>query len=295
MPATFTDQFFPIDPFSPPPAGTPMVFSLLTFTDQNDDNEVGTANDDSVGGIDITSSFPGDTVTVNVPGVGNITYTGITFYLADGTQQFTPTDGQILQNGALVAATFVTTQGPLNIADLGPPCFVSGTRIRTPKGDVAIETLKEGDMVCTLDRGPQPVIWHGQSTVCGLGRDAPVRISKGYLGNYRTMLVSPQHRILVSGWRVQLMFARDEILAPAIKLVNGTSVCQRPQRLVTYHHLAFEAHEIICGDGAWSESFFMEGLHKAQCDRSVTPSAEGRETARTVVQSRDVGLLSQAT
>jgi len=75
-PVTFTDQFFTIDPFAPPPFGTPLNFSLFDLIDQNDDGDIDQFNGDSVNGQDVTGSFPGDTVTVNVPGVGNITYTG---------------------------------------------------------------------------------------------------------------------------------------------------------------------------------------------------------------------------
>lgn len=65
-----------------------MNFSVFDLVDNNDDGETN-APDDPVGytvnGFDVTSSWPGDTVTIDVPGVGNITYTGITFYLSDGT------------------------------------------------------------------------------------------------------------------------------------------------------------------------------------------------------------------
>jgi Ca2+-binding RTX toxin-like protein len=41
----------------------------------------------------------------------------------------------------------------------GIPCFTTGTMIRTPHGDVRIEELAIGDLVCTLDNGPQPLRW----------------------------------------------------------------------------------------------------------------------------------------
>ena len=95
MATSYTDQFFTIDPYNPPPAGTAMNFTRLTLIDQNDDDDFDRLDNDSVDGFDITSSWPGDTVTVDVPGVGFVTYTGVTFYLSDGRQVFTPNDGQI--------------------------------------------------------------------------------------------------------------------------------------------------------------------------------------------------------
>ncbi|MBL9056263.1 MAG: Hint domain-containing protein, partial [Rhodobacteraceae bacterium] len=40
-------------------------------------------------------------------------------------------------------------------------CFLRGTRITTPDGPRAIEDLAEGDLVTTLDHGPQPIRWIG--------------------------------------------------------------------------------------------------------------------------------------
>ncbi len=45
------------------------------------------------------------------------------------------------------------------------PCFVAGTLIRTPDGDVPIESLRPGDLVLTLDDGPQPLRWVGSRVV----------------------------------------------------------------------------------------------------------------------------------
>ena len=126
MPTNYTDQFYTFDPANPPPPGTSVTFVLYTLRDQNDDGDVDRFNNDRVNGSDVVNSYPGDTVTINVGGV-NVTYTGITFYLANGQRVFTPTDGQVLQNGTFVSATFVTTQGPVAVpTELGPACFTPG-------------------------------------------------------------------------------------------------------------------------------------------------------------------------
>ena len=74
MPQSFTDQFYLFDPANPPPPGTAVTWTNLVLTDQNDDNDFDRFNNDRVNGSDITASFRGDTVTINVPGVGNVTY-----------------------------------------------------------------------------------------------------------------------------------------------------------------------------------------------------------------------------
>lgn len=302
MPTSFTDQFFTIDPYSPPPAGTAMNFSLYTLIDQNDDGDIDRFNNDSVNGLDVTSSWPGDTVTINVPGVGNITYTGTTFYLADGTQVFTPTDGQVLQNGTLVSASGVTTQGPLITAtDLGPACFVQGTMIRTTRGDAPVEILKVGDLIETLDHGPQPIRWIGCSPTDASGDNAPIVFKPGAIGNDTELSVSPQHRVLVQGWQAELYFGEAEVLVPAKHLLNGRDVVQEMAEKVVYFHLLFDTHEVITSNGVLSESFFPGDQILFQ-DRAVCaelfrlfPELENglafRKTARSTVKSREANVL----
>ena len=47
----------------------------------------------------------------------------------------------------------------------GVPCFTAGTCIRTPRGEVPVETLKLGDQVLTLDNGPQEIRWIGKRSL----------------------------------------------------------------------------------------------------------------------------------
>ncbi|MEX0366929.1 MAG: Hint domain-containing protein [Ruegeria sp.] len=257
MPTTFTDQFFLMDPAAPPPVGTLLTVSKLDLVDQNDDGDIDRFNNDTVNGQDVTRSWPGDTVTINVAGVGNVTYTGTTFYLADGSRVFTPTDGQVLQSGTLVSTTFVTSQGPLDTAtDLGPPCFTPGTMILTPDGERLIESLVPGDMVETADHGCQRILWIGKTKVPAEGKLAPIRFEAGVLGLTRPTLVSPQHRMLIDDWRANYFFGFGEVLVPAHSLVNGTSVTQVEGGEVEYIHLLFSRHEVIFANGAKTESYY---------------------------------------
>lgn len=256
MPTSYTDQFLLMDPAVPPAVGTTLTPTSYDLVDQNDDDDIDRFNGDTVNGVDVTDSWPGDTVTLDVPGVGQVTYTGTTFYLDDGSRVFTPTDGQVLQAGDFVSATFVTSQGPLDVDDLGPPCFVSGSKLATPQGQRAIEDLKVGDVVFTADHGPQAIRWAGRRTVPGQGDFAPIRFAPGALGNKRELLVSAQHRMLVSGWRAQMYFGEDEVLIAAKHLVNHETVHVQPMRLVTYHHILFDQHEVVFAEGVPSESFY---------------------------------------
>jgi hypothetical protein len=165
MPTSYTDQFYYIDHYSPPPNGTVMNFVTLNMTDQSNDSDLDAFDGDSVHGLDIQSSWPGDMVQIDLGGGSFVTYAGTTFYLSDGSQVFTPTDGQILENWTLVDARGVTTQGPLDVNDLGPPCFAAGIMIETKCGKTPVEQIQVGNLVRTLDHGLQPVQWRGSPGV----------------------------------------------------------------------------------------------------------------------------------
>lgn len=137
------------------------------------------------------------------------------------------------------------------------PCFAAGTLIEAEGGPRPAETLKEGDLVLTADNGLQPIRWIGRRRVSGLDRLAPILIKAGALGNYRDLLVSPQHRMLVQDWRTQIYFAAPQVLVAAKHLVNGRTIIPAPRQQITYVHMAFDRHEIIFAEGCPSESLFL--------------------------------------
>lgn len=133
-------------------------------------------------------------------------------------------------------------------------CFTPGTRITTPDGPRVIDTLCTGDLVQTLDNGAQPILWIGKTEVAAEGRFAPIRVAPGVLGNRRTLLLSPEHRVLLRGAQVQLLFGDEEALVAVKSLVNGCDITREEGGRITYLHLLLPRHEIVFAEGAMTES-----------------------------------------
>ncbi len=136
------------------------------------------------------------------------------------------------------------------------PCFVSGTNVETPEGPVAVEDLVPGDMVLTLDDGPQPLRWSGRRRVEARGDMAPISIGAGTFGDHGEVLVSPLHRVLVRDQRAELMFGEAEVLVAARDLIDDRAIRRRSGGSVEYVHLMFDRHQILISDGLPTESFF---------------------------------------
>jgi hypothetical protein len=149
-------------------------------------------------------------------------------------------------------------------ADIAIPCFTPGTLIETPDGPRPVEQLVAGDLVQTVDHGPQMLTWAGQTVVSSLRAALhpelrPILVKAHAFGHnrpVRDMKVSPQHRILVDGWPAEMLFGECEVLVAAAHLVNDHTVLRCPEVSdVIYVHLQCAAHELLISDGLPSESF----------------------------------------
>ena len=156
-------------------------------------------------------------------------------------------------------------------ADLSAPpqamprvnCFTPGTLIATPRGETAIEALRPGNLVLTRDNGPQEISWIGERLIDGPllrlhNRLQPVLIRAGVLGNglpERDLVVSPNHRVLLTGDHPRLDAAEAEVLVSARHLVGTRGIEQARCEAVTYLHFTCDRHEVVLSNGAWTESF----------------------------------------
>jgi hypothetical protein len=161
---------------------------------------------------------------------------------------------QIYLDGDYSHAKFSLTQsGGVDTITVNAICFLAGTRIRTPEGEVAVETLKRGNLVMTADGVATPVTWLGKQTISTLFSDPrrswPVRVKAGALGENtpsRDLVLSPDHALLVDG-----------VLIQASALVNGTSVVREfkmPKSFV-YYHVELDDHSLILAENTPAETF----------------------------------------
>ncbi|MDA8248509.1 MAG: Hint domain-containing protein, partial [Rhodospirillales bacterium] len=142
---------------------------------------------------------------------------------------------------------------------LGTPCYVAGTRIATPGGEVRVEALRAGDAVLA-DTGAgwqvRTVRWVGRVMVDLVRhpcpeRAAPVRIRAHAIGPgrpLRDLLVSPDHAIFLDG-----------VLIQAQALRNGATVVQDFPARVTYCHIELDHHALLCAEGLPAESYLDTG------------------------------------
>ncbi|WP_022703120.1 Ig-like domain-containing protein [Pseudorhodobacter ferrugineus] len=157
------------------------------------------------------------------------------------------------------------------------PCFTPGTLIATPKGEVPVESLTAGDRIITRDSGIQELRWIGQRKFDWAHLTAnphlrPIMVRRGSLGNglpERDMMLSPNHRVLVSNDRTSLYFDEHEVLVSAKHLVGGKGIFEVESIGTAYIHLMFDQHEVVLSDGAWTESFqpgdyTLNGMGNAQ-------------------------------
>jgi Hint domain len=134
-------------------------------------------------------------------------------------------------------------------------CFLSGTRIATPDGEVAIDQLRIGDLVMSSG-GPKPIKWIGRNHYTRAPSEAwnpelvPVKVSRFALDGltpHADLYLSAGHALYLHG-----------LLIPVKDLVNGRSVVAgKHDNALTldYFHIELEDHDVILAEGAAAETF----------------------------------------
>lgn len=152
-------------------------------------------------------------------------------------------------------------------------CFAQGTLITTLHGARPVEELACGDILPTAQNGNQAIKWIGsrrysakeQAEILKL---RPVRITAGALGNglpTRDLVVSRQHRLVVSSKIAERMFGRQDVMVAASKLTDlpGVFIDEACEGIV-YFHILLDSHEAIFAEGTQCESlYFGDGTRRA--------------------------------
>ena len=168
-----------------------------------------------------------------------------------------------------------------------PPCFVAGTLIATPHGQVPVERLSVGDAILTEGGEVEPVIWTGYRRIDCSRHPEPQTIwpvcvhadAFAPMRPKRDLFLSPDHAIFSEG-----------VLIPVKHLINGRSIAQFAVATVTYVHVELPRHAVILAEGLPVESYLDTG------DRRAFTSTEGPRTLHPVFGSErtDVTLVMDA-
>ena len=163
-------------------------------------------------------------------------------------------------------------------------CLVAGTRILTARGEVPIESLREGDMVITLSGSAQSI----RAVHVQRGSDIPpIRIAPHAFGMRqpkRPLLVSPDHAVFFDG-----------ILIPVRYLVNDTTIAGIDARDVRYFHVELPRHDVLLADGLPVESY-LPAHSTAEWEASgcapLMVCGEAVEHARAMLRRRALALAA---
>ena len=190
------------------------------------------------------ANFTGDTATL----VG----TALTVKDASNATVFTMDDVS-LQPG--FTGTFVASGDAIEAV-----CYARGTMIRTPAGELPIETLRPDMQVITLIDGeavPRVIKWVGHRPI-DLSRHprpdtvAPIRIERDAFADnlpHTDLLLSPDHAVFVDG-----------VLICIRQLTNGSTIRQELDwTAVDYYHVELDQHAILLAEGLPAESYLDTG------------------------------------
>lgn len=188
------------------------------------------------------------------------------------TINYTGTDGKA--HTVTIDAVSANTSGVATVV----VCFVRGTQIRVPGGEVPIETLRVGDQVVCGDGNVRPIRWVGGRYV---GSDElkinsklrPICFQSGALGEGtpdRPLRLSPQHKVLLQDWRAELLFGEAQMLASAISLQNDSTITRDQQcKDVEYFHILLDGHHTIFANAVECESLMPAELALTALDSAA--------------------------
>ena len=142
-------------------------------------------------------------------------------------------------------------------------CYVSGTMIKTTRGEIAVEQLAVGDLVVTASGDHRPIRWLGhQSHRCEgpvQPRSTwPVRVAAGAFGPRKPsadLFLSPGHSVCVN--------VITDVLVPIQELVNGSTIAYVEVDEVTYWHIELDLHDVLVANNLPAESFLEMGANRA--------------------------------
>lgn len=170
-----------------------------------------------------------------------------------------------------------------------PKCFLAGTRILTPAGEVDVAMLQPGDLVTTASGDVKPVLGIGHRSYTRPDGEAwdtavlPIRIARNAISDgvpHADLLVSRTHAVMVDG-----------LMVPAEDLLNGRSIVVADMAVsaeINYVHVEVEGHDVLVANGAHAETLQPEAATALAIafDRfSALPAVAASESLRRAARA----------
>ena len=161
-----------------------------------------------------------------------------------------------IPNAGLIELAGFTGAIPSGDISFATACYRAGTRIATPRGDIAVEDLAVGEIVHARFAGLVRTTWIGHRHIdCRRHPEPrkvwPVRVRAGAFGSglpCRDLWLSPDHAVFV-----------QDVLIPIKHLSNGSSIEQVPMDDVTYYHVELAEHDVLLAERLPAESYLDLG------------------------------------
>ena len=220
--------------------GTSVAPDGLTTVGDNIDNVVAI-------GTEVSFAF-------NIPSSGSV------LYATDGTTAGTVTAPTTLPQTGLTGGSNTL-------------CFLAGTKIATPGGEVPVQQLTAGGDVLTASGEVREIRWIGKGRVLAMrGRRSaatPVIVRKGALADNvpnADLRMTMAHGLYI-----------DDVLIPVEFLVNHRSILWDDHaQEVELYHVELDRHDIVIANGAPAESYRDDGnrwlFHNANEGWHLPPS-----------------------
>jgi hypothetical protein len=187
------------------------------------------------------------TYTITGPGIGTLAL------YDDG---ITPV-ASLTMLGTYASDAFAVAPGSGDsVVSLNLPCFAAGTRIATPRGQVAVEALSPGDEVTLASGATAPIVWIGRRRVDCRSHPKPAGVWPVRIGRdafapgvpHRDLFLSPDHAVFA-----------ENVLIPIKYLMNGDTIRQVARKSIEYFHVELSRHDVLLADGLPVESYLDTG------------------------------------
>lgn len=159
-----------------------------------------------------------------------------------------------------------------------------GTVIATPNGPTAVEDLMPGDLVTTLENGPEELLWTGTITLypvatterTGGHSGEPARLTRIMADSYglgrplTDVVLGPHARVLRRDPRLPSLVGAEQAYAPVRAMADGESVIEvTPATPVSVHHLVLAQQRTLSAAGVDIESFHPGEGFEGMMDRQL--------------------------